>query len=69
MLKTKTIAAIARFVHDPHDPLLRNHPLKGALLGKRAFSVTASFRVVFEEYDHYAVVLMLSVGTHNQVYR
>lgn len=57
------------FRHDPHDPSLRNHALKGSMLGKRAFSVTGDLRVVFEEIDDYVLVIMLDVGTHNQVYQ
>lgn len=67
-LKGKTIAAVAKFSKNPFDPVLKNHPLKGQLAGKRAFSVTSGMRVVFEEYENYVLVIMLDVGTHNQVY-
>ncbi len=67
-LQVKVDDAIGRFVADPFDPLLKNHALTGELLGKRAFSVSGDYRVVFEEYKDYTVVLLLDVGTHNQVY-
>lgn len=36
--------------------------------GKRSFSVTGDMRIIFEEHENYTMVLMLDVGTHNQVY-
>lgn len=67
-IKVKTLRAIAKFAKHPFDPRLRNHALKGRLLGKRAFLVTADIRVIFEELNNYIIVIMLDVGTHNQVY-
>ncbi|MFC1647781.1 type II toxin-antitoxin system YafQ family toxin [Patescibacteria group bacterium] len=67
-LKQKTISAIEQFTKDPHNPQLRNHPLKGSLKGLRAFSITGDVRVIFEEIDNYILVIMLDVGIHNQIY-
>lgn len=49
-LKEKTYEAITRFSENPHDKSLRNHPLKGAQQGRRAFSVTGDVRIIFEEH-------------------
>lgn len=65
--KEKVLAAIRKFEINPFDPILKNHALAGQLLGKRAFSVTGDIRIVFEEYDDYLLVIMIDVGTHNQV--
>jgi len=46
---------------------LRDHPLVGYLRGKRAFSVGGDIRVVYRFLDH-KTVLLLRIGTHNQVY-
>lgn len=67
--REQTKAALRRFAENPFDSSLRNHPLKGHLDGRRAFSVSSDIRVVFQEFDGYVVVLMLDVGTHDQVYR
>lgn len=67
-LKKKTVSAIEIFMKNPTDPTLRNHQLKGLMKGKRAFSVTGDVRIIFEEIDGYVLVIMLDVGTHNQVY-
>jgi len=67
-LQIKVDNAICVFMRNPHDPVLKNHGLKGRLQGKRAFWVTGDVRIVFEEFDNYISVVMLDVGTHNQVY-
>lgn len=67
-IQKKVIIAIQHFGNNPHNPVLRNHPLKGRLSGLRAFSVTGDVRVIFQEYQKYTIVLMVDVGTHNQVY-
>ncbi len=66
--REKVLRAISKFGKDPFDPILRNHPLHGVAEGKRAFSVANDLRIIFEEYDNYVLVIMLDVGTHNQVY-
>ena len=67
-LRSKTVSAIQKFAKNPLDKTLKNHPLKGKLAGKRSFSVTGDVRIIFEEEDDYVLVIILDVGTHNQVY-
>jgi len=67
-LKSKVQNTILVFSKTPKAKSLRNHVLKGKLKGKRAISVTNDYRIIFEEHDNYVVVIMLDLGTHNQVY-
>ncbi|MFC1600054.1 type II toxin-antitoxin system YafQ family toxin [Patescibacteria group bacterium] len=67
-LKQKTISTIKQFTKDPHNPLLRNHALKGRMQGLRAFSITGDVRIIFKEKNNYILVIMLDIGIHNQVY-
>jgi addiction module RelE/StbE family toxin len=60
--------ALRSFLKNPKDPVLRNHGLKGNLAGKQAISAGFDLRIVFKVEGDYIRVLMLSVGTHNQVY-
>ena len=55
------------FLRTPQDPVLKNHPLKGYLIGLRAFSVRGDCRVIYRIVAREAVRL-LDIGTHNQVY-
>jgi len=63
----KTVSAIDKFTKNPRNPALAVHTLKGSMLGRCAFSVTANIRVVFT-YQNKSTVLMLDVGGHDQVY-
>lgn len=54
------------FVVGERDYPLNDHPLTGNMAGKRAFSITADVRVVYEETED--EIVFLDVGTHNQVY-
>ena len=64
----KVLDAVEKFRVNPSDPILKNHALKGSMKGKRSFSVTGGIRIIFKEKGDYAIVFMLDVGGHNQVY-
>jgi addiction module RelE/StbE family toxin len=55
---------------DAHDPRLKTHKLKGDLDGSWACSAGYDLRVVFEfvEQDESEAILLLTVGTHDEVY-
>ena len=46
---------------------LDDHPLNRKLTGRRAFSVAGDIRVVYIET--YKEIILLDIGSHNQVYR
>ena len=56
ILQNKVIKTVEIFKKNPFDPILQNHSLKGHMNNKHAISVT------------YVLVIMIDVGTHNQVY-
>ena len=62
-------AAIALFRQNPFAPKLYNHALQGKMAGKRSLSAGYDLRIIFVERDGYAVVIMLDVGKHDDVYR
>ena len=66
--RKKVDAAIFEFYRNPFSPLLKNHALKGDMQGKRAISAGGDLRIIFTEKDGYVEVLMINVGSHNQVY-
>lgn len=67
-LQSRVDEVLEIFHTNPKDRKLDNHSLKGDLEGKRAIRVTWDVRIVFEEFDDYAEVLLVDVGSHNQVY-
>lgn len=66
--KTRVGETIAIFENDPYEPILKNHALKGPLLGYRAISAGGDLRLIFKENDDYLYVVFIKVGTRNQVY-
>jgi addiction module RelE/StbE family toxin len=57
---------------DPFQPSLKTHKLKGILAGCWACSVEYDYRIVFEihksENGSISEILLLSIGTHDEVY-
>lgn len=55
------------FMDNPRHPLLRDHALKGAKEGLRAFWVTGDVRIIYHRIGEDEVEF-LDIGTHAQVY-
>ncbi len=54
------------FQSNPQNPILRDHALTGTKIGKRAFSITGDYRVVYGKNSE--AIVFYDIGTHNQVY-
>jgi len=54
---------------DPYAPRLRLHPLKGRHVGKHAVSLTYEYRIVIILRLTKKEVVLLDIGTHDEVYR
>ena len=61
--------AIDIFRNDPFNAQLQNHKLKGRHKKLRAFSAAHDLRIIYKEEENHAVVLIIRVGTHDQVYK
>lgn len=55
------------FINNSNSKILKIHPLKGNLVGYRAFSVTGNYRVIYRIIDINHVKL-IDIGTHSQIY-
>ncbi len=66
-LKKKFWEAIALFSKTPFHPRLKTHKLMGKLEGFWAFSIAYDYRVVFRFIDD-DEVLLIDIGTHDEVY-
>jgi addiction module RelE/StbE family toxin len=55
---------------DAFHPLLKTHKLKGKLSGTYACSVGFDLRIIFEfvSYQGEEAILLITVGTHEEVY-
>jgi len=58
-----------RLSEDPFEPRLRLHALAGSLSGIQAVSLTHSFRLALILKVTEEEILLLDIGTHDEVYR
>jgi addiction module RelE/StbE family toxin len=58
---------IELFQEDMHNPLLRNHSLKGKLIGYYSINITGDVRAIYEIIDD-EIYLYQMIGTHSQLY-
>lgn len=56
------------FYKNPLHPKLRNHNLKGKYRGCSSIDVAFDLRIIFKQTKNYVVVVLLKVGSHNQLY-
>lgn len=56
------------FAKNPHNPILRNHELKGNKKGIHSIDVKFDLRILFLKKGNYIKVIMLEIGTHSQIY-
>ncbi len=62
-------AALALLAVDPRHPRLRLHPLQGDLAGLWAVRITYSVRLVLALDEAEQEIILLALGSHDEVYR
>ena len=68
-LQSEFQTVLEQLEKDPAHPRLRLHALKGRLQGKHAVSLTYSHRIILLlRLDNHEIIL-LDIGTHDDVYR
>lgn len=63
-IKAAAIKQEIIFREDPFDPRLRTHKLKGALDGFWSFSITYSYRIIFDFADD-QTIRFYTIGDHD----
>jgi addiction module RelE/StbE family toxin len=64
----QTGVVIQIFLQNPFDSRLHNHKLSGSKHGLRSIYAGYDLRILYEARDGHAVVLMVTVGTHDEAY-
>jgi len=67
-LKKKFWETLELFVNNPFDTRLKTHKLTGKLKGLWALSVDYDCRLVFKFIKENDVILLIDIGTHDEVY-
>ncbi len=68
-LKPRFAKLLADLQHDPFSPQLELHPLTGKLAGCYAVSLTYSYRVTLTLFITEQEIVLLEIGSHDEVYR
>lgn len=68
-LKPRFARLLADLQHDPFHPALGLHPLSGRLAGCHAVRLTYSYRVTLTLLIAEEEIILLDIGSHDEVYR
>ncbi|MBU2632729.1 type II toxin-antitoxin system YafQ family toxin [Patescibacteria group bacterium] len=61
---------LKKFINNPMDHELRNHPLHEKLEGFRSVDVTSDWRAIYKEENQDEIVFyFVALGTHSQLYK
>lgn len=67
-LRPRFVETLEKLRADPLQPSLRLHPLKGPLEGLQAVSLTYRYRITLTVQVTEREILLLDVGSHDEVY-
>ncbi|TCV90593.1 type II toxin-antitoxin system RelE/ParE family toxin [Sulfurirhabdus autotrophica] len=67
-LRPRFIETMEQLCDDPFQPSLRLHPLSGKLQGLQAVSLTYSYRITLTVQVTEHEILLLDIGSHDEVY-
>ena len=67
-LRSVVVDTLRKLESDPFEPRLRLHALSGELSGLHAVSVTYRFRIVLVLRITESEIVLLDIGTHDEVY-
>jgi mRNA-degrading endonuclease YafQ of YafQ-DinJ toxin-antitoxin module len=67
-LRPRLAETLEKLRADPFEPSLRLHPLTGKLQGLQAVSLTYSYRITLTLQITEHEILLLDIGSHDEVY-
>ena len=67
-LRPRLADILAKLVDDPFQPSLRLHALGGKLQGLQAISLTHSYRITLTLQITEQEILLIDIGSHDEVY-
>jgi mRNA-degrading endonuclease YafQ of YafQ-DinJ toxin-antitoxin module len=67
-LRLRLAETLEKLRVDPFEPSLRLHPLTGKLQGLQAVSLTYSYRITLTLQITEHEILLLDIGSHDEVY-
>lgn len=68
-LKPRFAKVLADLQDDPFQPHLKLHPLSGKLAGCHAVSLNYAYRITLTLFITEQEIVLLDIGSHDEVYR
>jgi addiction module RelE/StbE family toxin len=68
-LKPRLAQVFSDLQQDPFQPHLKLHPLTGKLAGCHAVSITYGYRITLTLIISHQEIVLLDIGSHDEVYR
>ena len=68
-LREKFAAILRELEKDPFQPHLKYHQLRGNFRGVQAVSITYSYRITLTVVVSDKEIILLDIGSHDEVYR
>lgn len=68
-LKARFAKVVQDLQNDPFNPQLELHPLSGRLAGLYAIRLTYSYRITLTLMVSEKEIILLDIGSHDEVYR
>lgn len=68
-LRTRFAAVLRDLESDPFQSHLKLHPLSGSLKGLQAVSFTYDYRIILTIEVTEKEIILLNIGSHDEVYR
>ena len=68
-LREKFAAILRELEKDPFQPHLKYHQLRGNFKGVQAVSITYSYRITLTVVVSDKEIILLDIGSHDEVYR
>lgn len=68
-LRTKLAAVLHDLESNPFQPHLKYHPLSGRLKSFQAVSITYDYRIILSVEVTDKEIILLDIGSHDEVYR
>ena len=72
VLKNRILITMELLQHDPFQPKLKTHKLKGILEDNWACSVDYDLRIIFDfvknQLTDETEILLMNIGTHDEIY-
>ena len=67
-IKEKAVTRLERFIQDPFETILNNHPLNGRFSECRSININADIRAAYKTIEK-DLIYFVAIGSHSELYK